>query len=592
MEIRINGKLASLKKGTSFEYVAENRLFSGSDGYTLSITFPLRGCQANLDIFGHINRQDVVAGKVIFDCEIRDRSFYKFGSITITEINEAEVKTQFLEGRSEQNFDKTFDKIYINELDLGSPKVTSPSAIAPTACWNTNGAIVEAVALPWVHDDSSSGNILNKVEYKEGAYRWHEDTVSLSWQPYLLYIVKKICEQVGYAADFSEWEEHEELRYLLVCNTLPSEWYLRAYANALPHWTVEEFFAKLELLLDCEFDIDHRARRISFAFTQSRLAQVKPVMLDSVVDEHSTEVAVEEDRCEYREAKNIVFKECDHIQWKFYSCDWFIKGHYRIKRYASVREVIDAQKRYAVWDGSNGRSDTIDDVCYAEDVDAYFIVEPVSRTSYKDRWGRTCYNYKCRLRPINLFGGRIVDDSEDAPQEEIEFIPARIDDTDDTFGRVLFLDPSGYDAPDTSLPERDEFRYPNSVRWLKAGERSKAAEFYSCIYIAWWDGGAVPQGKSPHPLVEDIEVFEDWSNYVNYHFSLRINNRHVNARRRAPSINPKQKRTFKFLSKTIPNPRAVFHIKGKRYLCEKITATFTENGMSQLLKGIFYPVAD
>lgn len=84
MEIRINGKRAMLKKGTSFEYVAENRLFSGSDGYTLSITFPLRHCRENLDIFGHINRMDVIAGKVIFDCEIRDRNFYKFGSITIT----------------------------------------------------------------------------------------------------------------------------------------------------------------------------------------------------------------------------------------------------------------------------------------------------------------------------------------------------------------------------------------------------------------------------------------------------------------------------------------------------------------------------
>lgn len=50
MEIRINGKRAMLKKGTSFEYVAENRLFSGSDGYTLSITFPC-GIVAKISTF-------------------------------------------------------------------------------------------------------------------------------------------------------------------------------------------------------------------------------------------------------------------------------------------------------------------------------------------------------------------------------------------------------------------------------------------------------------------------------------------------------------------------------------------------------------
>ena len=47
MHIYVNNKLAALKKGTSFEFVSDNRLFSGSDGYSLTITFPLRGCPVN-----------------------------------------------------------------------------------------------------------------------------------------------------------------------------------------------------------------------------------------------------------------------------------------------------------------------------------------------------------------------------------------------------------------------------------------------------------------------------------------------------------------------------------------------------------------
>lgn len=50
MQIYVNDKLADLKKGTSFEYVSENRMFSGSDGHTLTITFPLKDCSQNLDI--------------------------------------------------------------------------------------------------------------------------------------------------------------------------------------------------------------------------------------------------------------------------------------------------------------------------------------------------------------------------------------------------------------------------------------------------------------------------------------------------------------------------------------------------------------
>ena len=59
MKIIINGKDAVLKKGTSFEFVAENRSFTGSDSYTLSITFPLRGCPENIAIFCYINRTDI-----------------------------------------------------------------------------------------------------------------------------------------------------------------------------------------------------------------------------------------------------------------------------------------------------------------------------------------------------------------------------------------------------------------------------------------------------------------------------------------------------------------------------------------------------
>ena len=127
---------------------------------------------------------------------------------------------------------------------------------------------------------------------------------------------------------------------------------------------------------------------------------------------------------------------------------------------------------------------------------------------------------------------------------------------------------------------------------LRAGEKEKKAEYYDRIYVGWWDGAMASDGKLPHPYVEDVEIAEDWSNYRNVHFSLRLNNKYSSRRKVIHRIDPKKKATFKFLSDTIPNPRAVFFIKGKKYLCEKITATFTENGMSQLLKGIFYPIVD
>ena len=103
MTILIDDKEAILKKGSSFDYISENRLFTGSDSYTLTMTFPLADCPQNRAIFGNIDRKDVAKDTTVYDCVLSHGSLYRSGVITITEITEKEVKTQFLQGRSAQN---------------------------------------------------------------------------------------------------------------------------------------------------------------------------------------------------------------------------------------------------------------------------------------------------------------------------------------------------------------------------------------------------------------------------------------------------------------------------------------------------------
>ena len=179
---------------------------------------------------------------------------------------------------------------------------------------------------------------------------------------------------------------------------------------------------------------------------------------------------------------------------------------------------------------------------------------------------------------------------------EIEFVPAWIDDTEEKYGRVLFLSFSGYDEDNNTTSENDEdhpFMQTHTASSLAAGEKEKKSEYYDRIYIGWYDGSNYYQGSHlPYPNVENIVIADDWSNFSYAHFSLRINDRQVRRGQIIHNIEPKMKTTFKFLADTIPDVRAVFLIRGKRYICEKITATFTESGMSQLIKGVFYPIVD
>ena len=589
MKIIINGKDAVLKKGTSFEFVAENRSFTGSDSYTLSITFPLRGCPENIAIFGYINRTDIDKSKVVFDCEISDINFYSAGTITIVEINEKEVKTQFLEGRSEQNFDDTFDDIYINELDLGSyPLSTLPNE--PASQWQGLYYGQEAVALPWVNN--SSGNIQNEVVYSNGDYSYHENCKGLSYQPYLIVVVQRICSALGYSCDVSQWNSRQDLRYLLVCNALPWAWELPQFARALPHWSVTEFFEKLEQFLGCEFDIDHRNKSIKFSFTSNILTNAQSIKIDKVVDSYTAEVS-DTNESNYIEASNVRYKECEHNMWKFYCCPWFLRDTSPVV-YETLSALISATKSFARV-RSYGRGSNIHKIFYAKDVDTYFIIRCI-RNEYvgTNALGRDIYDRICVLQPINQFGDKIVDENnEDAI--ELDFVPAWIDETETSKGNCLFLNIAGYEEdnadstagtrPDDSEDTAAKIYQPNSMQRLQNGELTEKSEYFDKIFLAFWDGVNYNIGELPCPNVDHFVVREDWTAY-NTTGSLRL---HANVKYK---INPKQKYNFSFISNTIPNVRSVFHINGRKYLCEKITATFTENGMSQLLKGCFYLLYD
>lgn len=94
----------------------------------------------------------------------------------------------------------------------------------------------------------------------------------------------------------------------------------------------------------------------------------------------------------------------------------------------------------------------------------------------------------------------------------------------------------------------------------------------------------------PVPVRDRVEVDLDWTVWQNDEFSLRLDDENDITNYYIKNIDPTRKYTFKWIADTLPNPRSVFLIQGRKYICEKITATFTENGMSQLLKGDFYPM--
>jgi len=42
----------------------------------------------------------------------------------------------------------------------------------------------------------------------------------------------------------------------------------------------------------------------------------------------------------------------------------------------------------------------------------------------------------------------------------------------------------------------------------------------------------------------------------------------------------------------MPDVKSIFIIKGKKFICEKLTANMTVKGMSSLVKGVFWALKD
>ncbi|MBP5381490.1 MAG: hypothetical protein J6Y39_07185 [Bacteroidaceae bacterium] len=596
MIILIDKKEAVLKKGTSFDFIAENSFFTGADSYTLSITFPIRGCAQNIAIFGHIYRKDFDFTRGLLACEIHDRNFHKYGSVSIVSATETEVKTQFLEGRSATNYYSSLDDIYINEITM--PRIDID------AHWNGDyylrsyskqrqdeedgGEYFGFVCLPWVNN--TTGNIQNRMIatssqfYYAGGNQW--DDPYIMGFPFLVEIIRQVLTQTGYEFDLSPIE-NSQWANLVVCQGFPLTWDMKYMHQILPHWTVSEFLEQVELLLNGQFAIDNDTQKMTFTFNNTTIRNLRTVVIDKVVDGHQVEIAeASETKDDYVEQKNVAYADCEHQMWKFYSCDW-VRGTLSVYSYSSIAAMKSSLDGYLDCAGAyNSWVYRYMHYCRAEDT--YFVLKCV-RTQ---RIGSVIHHYM-RYQPINVFRPRIANQSENAQTVELRIVPACIDHTDDTNGDMLFIECGTLGADDDNAEDRDE-NQTQAVNTLIIGEKEKKEEYFDKIYVAFWDGSWLRyHPQMPHPTIDKFEIMPDNSQKSNAYSMRLIGSMTPFSRNTLHNVNQRMKFTFSFLSDNIPDVRSIFLIHGKKYMAEKITATFSaETGMSQLLKMTCYRLED
>lgn len=642
MRIIINHKEAIIKSGSSFEFISENRYFTGSDSYTMAIEFPLADCPQNTAIFGHINRKDIEAKQYLFDCEIFAGRFYKSGSITITEISDKAVKCQFLEGRSVQNYDNTLDDIFINELSLGSwPNAYSNSSTAEQFLICENPTYT---AVPWVNN--SSGNLQNAIIYNDSVLNWHPDFVSstekrVSFMPFMIYIFKKIFEALEYTYDIQAWEA-SRYKWLLICNCVPGAWDKTNWAYVLPRWTVTEFLEELEKLMNCQFVVDSVNKIVKMSFPSTASASQNVVEIKAINEFTATKT--EEDESDYEENMGKKYADVDSDIYRamvttiprdeLQRQDLLGPGRHFVHEQFPVDEHFQSVRDIADYACRTYPTETIMRVntkgCYKPTSLFEFYV-PKGKFCIHDFDNENRWDPKRNIDSTQFYAQRVGEFAPIEPKDangktvELKIVPAIIDEIDYDF--AVFLDPGEMKSDDDIYEDYNGSTTKGDI-YLRKYEKADPVEVYDKIFVAFWNAdifgefiqeraldteqwvkeaeiegserwefvyGTMTKRQIPHPIISNYEPV--WAESVMHPTYLKFsaNEKKYSLALEASNvvnktIDGRVKFTVKFIASDIPDVGSVFTISGQQFLCKKITATFTEKGMSQMLKGEFYRV--
>lgn len=630
LNIYIKGMPAAIKAGSSFDFVKENPMFTDADDYSLNIEFPIKDCPQNVAAFGFVNVPGAAVTSDPFDMLIVSGKIRLEGVGVFNSVTETMAKVQFLGRRSADNYKSSLDDVYINCLDLGElpPEYWMAKDVSVKDAWQGHAAGREFVAIPWVNE--GTGDIINNTRTlsdSDGSpmpsvvpgdnqiWRLPDEAdddptyrMPLAWMPYLIFIAKKICVAVGYDYDFSAWEA-SKWYHLLMCNCVPAQW-SRKWEDMLPGWSVLEFFRNLEPLIEGSFDIDKIRKKIVF-HPFAGLMNEHVESIEDVFDEFSSDVFEKEEECKLISQRFMGYEIPDCKASKMYSCEWlmrYYKAHGKMIHSFDTAEDLRnmaIQKKWASYKShhSFGRDDMSGECSYVVAEDRYVSPRVILMT-VRGHVGDTgiVVPLTAAVRvpsTLNAFGPRCVPEDEeelDSPDESIKLYPAVIDDTDNR--RMVFVPLPENSRFESDEPIVDEDNSPIgtaiydtlTMRYLEAGKKDKTAAYFSGIAVGFWPDPAtcVRRGFEIFPIIDYFDMILDWRHWHcdrMWTLSLKSSDGKFAG---IGEVNNRRKFEFSFLSDSLPDPCRVFMIKGHRYLCEKITASFSESGMSQKLKGVFW----
>lgn len=631
-ELLIDGKLAALKRGTSFEYIVENRLFTDADAFSLSIELPMKNCPQNRAIYGYITRRDVMKNIQPKQAVLRSGTWSKTGVVTIVEVTEAEVKVQFLEGQSAANNASPLNDIYINEVDLPYPdEADATEEMCLKLAQEDIDDGQEYLALPWINEHS--GIIQNRLSATAEAQTlvptsryFPYEVETLSYQIYLIPLVKKLLTEAGYSYDLAIWES-SNWKYLMVFNCLPAAWQLKNFNRPLPHWSISELLSQIAGLMCVSITIDDAAKRVKMESIFGIIGNERTI--SNILDEYRETVGEEE--VGFIGNRIGVYEDRGDERWRLLSCQEKIDNDLfemidDTYTYSQLWSVIKKQliTPYVMDIFEEIKNKQYNLIYKTTDTDEYYIRrQKLTRYSVYTMTDGTEYGYPTSMlgwiEQVNQFGNPYKGKSV-----SLKILPVKIADVTPMVDISLYERDASMHVAALDCGEIDEvydiivppsFRSIEDVKRLQSmtedviyNEEKTVPEIFGLLYVGFWrkdfahcihnngNSDALESNYNEVPITDRygmppsglMSLWDQSVRNTQKKTSMTLSRKTVE--RFNMRVDAKEKLTVKWIDREIPNVTDVFMIDNKRYLCERIKTTFTEDGMSQLLEGDFYPL--
>lgn len=631
----LDGKAAYPATSEKIKVTYSNPYVEDKGQYTYDITFPMDIAQNRL-VFGQVHRVDV--GHEVAD--FAECRLYAAGRLiisgkgTVTSITPEKVKVQIVGGKSRIKYNSTMEQHYIDEIDYPTVVLDSGldtatlSELGYSSCWPVNkdmrflpvdlttanfvGQAGVAVLSP-VNDETNQivANRLSAIHDTTVTLNGHtvygnrQFMLDLALQPYLFYILKKVLEYEGYTIQRNDFDCDPWNRLVIVSAAKTG-----LLKDALPHWTVYKFIEEVRKLLNATFLFDDVAKTVVIA-SSAEMATAGTVAFDP---EDDFSVEHEDDGLDNMATSNIAynFDSSENRDWRECISQDVMK-QYDVKEYASLRAIetaeqsmTDREKRTTIFKAQG----------------FYYIWAELAEDSYglsdTTAWQRTMCG---QFNPV-------VRDIESDNTQELNICPAamymRLDYADgdtvstekwwrrlDAMEKLYIWIPSVANEKETSVEDMevdDDGDYYATVQDAMQGSteetttesedetRMPVAFVANCV-VNWKSRNSTPYGETltgEDTRFRTPALYTDWRVWPLYHqgetasLSLEYSYSGTGRFPASTTVDGHNLTTIKFITDQLPDPSRIFIFRGKRYVCQKVEISVSEDGISPEKTGYFY----